>query len=322
MNISVIIPTYKASAFIRETLGSVFAQTRLPDEVIVVDDCSPDDTVAVVEQLASNAPVKTRVIRLSENSGGPTRPINVGIEAARGDLIATLDHDDLMLPDRLRLQAALCEQHPSLGLCIGAIEIVDQRQPSPAPTYSNIPSALQQTPVEGGGIISREEAHRSILPHGCYARSCSTMTFPKTAWVAVGGFDPTIQICADLAFLVRITRQFDIGVVDAAVATYFFRASSLYSSAHSAARTRDELQAYRQMDRRMLDRELRRRHDRLVSTLHADNAFLCRESGWYKSAAWEYLRSLRCRITQSALLGMAKLLPHWMLSQFKRGRAP
>ena len=93
-SVSVVIPTYNASPFIRETLASVFAQTRLPDEVIVVDDCSSDGTAALADSLVATAPVPLRIIRLPKNTGGPAAPTNAGIAEASGDIIATLDHDD------------------------------------------------------------------------------------------------------------------------------------------------------------------------------------------------------------------------------------
>ena len=60
MSISVVIPSYNASRFIRETLTSVFAQTRLPEEIVVVDDASSDGTPAIVRELVKSAPVPLR----------------------------------------------------------------------------------------------------------------------------------------------------------------------------------------------------------------------------------------------------------------------
>ena len=66
--------------------------------------------------IAKQAPVPVVLERLTTNSGGPARPLNVGIERAAGPLIATLDHDDLMLPEKLELQAACFTRDQSLGL--------------------------------------------------------------------------------------------------------------------------------------------------------------------------------------------------------------
>ena len=81
MDISVVIPAFNSAAFIRETLESVFAQTQLPVEVIVVDDASSDDTPTIIKGLADKAPVPLRLIEMPRNSGSPAMPMNVGIEA-------------------------------------------------------------------------------------------------------------------------------------------------------------------------------------------------------------------------------------------------
>ncbi len=70
----------------------------------MVDDASPDNTVAIVELVARESRIPLRVIRLERNSGGPSRPLNVGIEAARGEVIVILEQDDVMRPQRIASQ--------------------------------------------------------------------------------------------------------------------------------------------------------------------------------------------------------------------------
>src|SRR5262245_23883515 len=101
LSISVVIPTYDGEAFVGAALASAQSQTRLPMEIIVVDDASTDRTVHLVEEMAGRTTLPVRLIRLPQNSGGPAHPMNVGIAEARGDLIAVLDQDDVFLPNRL-----------------------------------------------------------------------------------------------------------------------------------------------------------------------------------------------------------------------------
>lgn len=98
--VSVVIPCYNASGFLRETLDSVLAQTEPALEVLVIDDGSRDDSAAVAESYG--APV--RVIR-QENQGESVAR-NRGIEEARGEWIAYLDSDDLWEPTKLARQLA------------------------------------------------------------------------------------------------------------------------------------------------------------------------------------------------------------------------
>lgn len=99
MLVSVVIPAFNARDCVVAALRSVIDQTEQDFEVIVVDDCSSDDTVAVVHTFAKSEP-RVRLIALPKNIG-PGAARNVAIESARGNWIALLDADDQYRPARL-----------------------------------------------------------------------------------------------------------------------------------------------------------------------------------------------------------------------------
>lgn len=96
--VSVIIPTFNAEGFVRRAIRSALAQDGL-GELILVDDCSTDGTIAVLEVEAASDQ-RVRIVRLSTNLG-PSGARNAGLEAARYDWIAMLDADDAFVSDRL-----------------------------------------------------------------------------------------------------------------------------------------------------------------------------------------------------------------------------
>ena len=96
--LSVIIPNYNRAGLIGETLDNVFAQTRPPDEVVVVDDGSTDTSVAVIERYGS------RVTLIRQENAGPGAARNRGLAAARGELIQFMDSDDLWSLGKLAAQ--------------------------------------------------------------------------------------------------------------------------------------------------------------------------------------------------------------------------
>ena len=100
--ISIVTPAYKASRFIAETIHSVREQTHDNWELIIVDDGSPDDTCAIVEQSAQED-CRIRLIRQRRNYG-PSAARNRALEASTGRYIAFLDADDLWLPEKLERQ--------------------------------------------------------------------------------------------------------------------------------------------------------------------------------------------------------------------------
>ena len=105
--ISVIIPAYNVSEFIGETLDSVFSQTLQNFEVIVINDGSPD--TRELERVLQSFPAKLNYIK-QENQGAAAAR-NAGLLAARGDLVAFLDADDLWLPSFLEKQLELLKSN-------------------------------------------------------------------------------------------------------------------------------------------------------------------------------------------------------------------
>jgi GT2 family glycosyltransferase len=112
LTVSVIIPVYDAAKFIAGALDSVFAQTFLDYEVIIINDGSVDteELEAVLE------PYRTRIVYLKQENGGPGKARNYGILSAQGEYVAFLDSDDRMLPEYLETQLRLFEKDHSLDL--------------------------------------------------------------------------------------------------------------------------------------------------------------------------------------------------------------
>jgi glycosyltransferase involved in cell wall biosynthesis len=110
--ISVVIPTYNASRFMPELLESLFNEALEDMEVLIVDDCSTDNTVEVVQKY----PV--RVIQMEKN-GGPARARNRGVEEAQGDIIFFLDSDVLVIEGTVKEVKDYFEINPSANCVIG-----------------------------------------------------------------------------------------------------------------------------------------------------------------------------------------------------------
>jgi succinoglycan biosynthesis protein ExoO len=105
--VSIIVPAYNAAGFLKRALHSALAQTMPDLELIVVDDASRDDTLALAREVAARDP---RVLVLhNEHNGGMYPTYNRAIDAARGEWIAALDADDVWLPERLERMLAVAD---------------------------------------------------------------------------------------------------------------------------------------------------------------------------------------------------------------------
>lgn len=126
MKISVAMCTYNGAVFLEEQIVSIFEQTRLPDELVVRDDQSTDDTVAILERLARIAPFPVHYARNPERLGS-TRNFEGAISACSGDLIALADQDDVWVPRKLEVMAPAFERDPTLGALFSDSEVVDEQ---------------------------------------------------------------------------------------------------------------------------------------------------------------------------------------------------
>ena len=99
MLISIVVPLYNADKYIGETINSVLKQTYSNWELIIVDDCSTDNSRQVVEEFMADQRIK--LIKLDNNFGGPAGPRNIGIEKAKGEYVSFLDADDLWDENKL-----------------------------------------------------------------------------------------------------------------------------------------------------------------------------------------------------------------------------
>jgi glycosyltransferase involved in cell wall biosynthesis len=98
-NISVVIATYNGESFLRKQLDSILSQSLQPKEIIVIDDCSSDRTIDMLNEYASTN-ASFRII-LNENNIGYIRSFEKGMKLATGDLIALSDQDDIWMPEKL-----------------------------------------------------------------------------------------------------------------------------------------------------------------------------------------------------------------------------
>ena len=118
--ISVVMCTYNgASRHLREQLDSIFAQTLLPGEIVVQDDCSTDDTMQVLHEYADRAPegVAMRIVQNTAQMGINANFFSA-MRRAEGELIAVSDQDDIWMPTKLEEQAAaMADPHMMMCVC-------------------------------------------------------------------------------------------------------------------------------------------------------------------------------------------------------------
>lgn len=212
--VSVVIPTYNGERFLREALESVFAQTLPPCEIVVVDDCSLDSSYELAQSIASQAPISMRVLRLPKNSGGPARPINVGIGEARGELISVLDQDDVFAPDHLATKAHVLASRPDVSLAVSWCGLYGDESGDPMQS-ERLREAILRGALEGDGfrLASGLRVLSLNVRWGMQFVGYPAFVFRRRDWQRKGGVDESLRIASDFELLGWLLLQGECAVV-------------------------------------------------------------------------------------------------------------
>ena len=119
LSISAITPSYNQGTFIERTIDSVLTQERPPIEYLVYDACSTDETRAVLDRYEG------RLAAVIEKDAGQADAVNKGLAAARGDVIAWLNSDDVYYPGAFSAVLEVFEQHPDVDVVYGEADHID-----------------------------------------------------------------------------------------------------------------------------------------------------------------------------------------------------
>jgi len=175
--VSVIVTTCNRAHYLPDALASVRAQTYVAYELIVVDDGSSDETPSLLRRLEA-----TGVRCLRQPNRGVAVARNQGVQAARGELIAFLDDDDLWLPDKLERQIS-----------------VIRRAPDTAVVYGHAEQFISP------GLDAAERARLAHLEGRIVPAPIATaLLVQRAAWVQIGPFDETLNVGVEMDWYARL----------------------------------------------------------------------------------------------------------------------
>ena len=200
--IAAVIPVYNAEAYIDETLNSVATQFRSPEQIVVINDGSTDQTMERI--LDWDRRRGSRLTIIEQSNKGVSAARNRGIEHCQADLIAFLDADDLWLPPHLE-QLARAFEHHDLAVCFGdALHFDDVGTVRSSSLAGTLIEDIQFHKQEDDLRLMTESPYYSLL-NGNYI-SLSSAVVSKRALERVGGFDPAIRSAEDRDLFLRLSR--------------------------------------------------------------------------------------------------------------------
>jgi glycosyltransferase involved in cell wall biosynthesis len=220
--VSVVIPSYNHQDYVEEAVLSVWNQTYLRIEIIVVDDNSLDGTVDAVKRLCAASPMAMRIIEKSENRG-ICHSLNLGLEAATGEYICFLASDDRYLPDKIEshLNQLLRSSDPLVAGCCGSLALIHE-DGMPTGAFKSIP-------------MPAKNQHFAVL--GCnLGASLQGATFLTKAAQEVG-FDPSLYF-EDWDFYIRFTIKYRLIMLSRPCCQYRINASGANRDIEKMVRAR------------------------------------------------------------------------------------
>jgi glycosyltransferase involved in cell wall biosynthesis len=195
--VDVVVPAYNAAAYIEDALASVLAQGPCVASLIVVDDGSRDDTVALVEAFGARHP-ELRVTCLRQANAGPSAARNRGLAAASAEFVALLDADDRWHPDKLARQLAVfdAEPFPRLGVVYCDYGVMSlEGKPIPNAGFRLDPTVR--------GQVSTRLLHANLI-----AGSASAVLVRRSCLQDVGFFDDQLVCAEDWDLWLRLAQHY------------------------------------------------------------------------------------------------------------------
>lgn len=210
--VSIITPVYNCAKFITKTIESVLIQTRDKWELILIDDCSTDESINIISGFAQQDE-RIKIIQLKENSGAAVAR-NTAIEAASGRYIAFLDSDDRWLPHKLETQISFMQDR-DVAFSYTAYEKMNERGETVGTV--GVPDKVSYTDL------------LKVCSIGCLTAMYDTKKLGKI-------YMPMIRKRQDLGLWLRILKEIPYAYgIQQVLGQYQLRTDSISSNKRSAA---------------------------------------------------------------------------------------
>jgi len=203
MTLSIVIPLFNMVEYVEETLQSIADQTRLPDELIIVDDGSTDDSLGAVRKVLHRIEhqlenLSVKIIELSENRGA-SHARNRGMTACTSDLIAFLDADDLFAPNFVEKALAVFERY-ELELLVLGVDLFPQ--PETVPAWAHVKEGV--TTLEKDCHLMIDPLRLCTSPHFYLGFGCSVV---KMHWLENETFSESSRFYENIDLYYRVLRR-------------------------------------------------------------------------------------------------------------------
>jgi len=274
-------------------------------EVIIVDDGSADNTRSVIESYRSK---KVKYIYQS-NSGGPAKPRNVGVNAAKGDIISFLDSDDLIIPTKLADYVNIFQKFPETDLIFSDFSLIDESgkiiKRSFLEDYKSFRKIMLPTEISDVFILKGPKLYTELL----YANFIGTsgVMVKKNTLKKIGKFDESMKNSDDIDMWRRFAKEQKIFAFIRKV-QHFYRKRASSISAKRMERFPSMLKGLEKHIKTVDTVEDKKILNTKISELLISYGWHLRNNKLYKESLKCYLKSLTKKASCKAIKGFLATL--------------
>lgn len=198
--VSVIVPNYNHAAFLPQRIESILAQTYQPMEIIILDDCSSDNSLEVIARYQGDSRV-SRVVRNEQNSGSTFLQWNRGFGLAKGEYVWIAESDDVAEPHFLSTLVAQLELHPDAAVAFSHSRLIDAEGRLLSEQNTHNPS-----PADGVTVHDSRQFLRYLLTFN-FIYNASMAVFRRSALNGINEDYQRFRYCGDWHFWASIANK-------------------------------------------------------------------------------------------------------------------
>lgn len=224
---SVIVLAYKSAETIAETLESIKNQAYKNIELIVTDDCSPDETVEIAQRWIDknkDAFSKARLVTAEKNTGIPGN-INRALAYAKGDYLKLIAADDCLTKDAVSEYVKFCEKNPK-ALPIARVQLFSDGKSVTKPDFAPIEKYCNRC-CEFAAETDYKKQYRMLLKQNCIVAPSASF-YPMEIIKKLGGYDENYRLFEDYPMNLKVMREgYRFGFINRALVRYRISGASI-----------------------------------------------------------------------------------------------
>jgi len=288
--VSIVLPVYNGRRYLRDSINSCLRQTYENWELIVVDDASIDETPVIIAEFVASDD-RIRAIRHEGNRKLPAA-LNTGFADSRGEYLTWTSDDNMYEPEAIELMVDSLQANPHVGMVFCDHQEID---------------------AEGAVVRIRRPYGPKDFPYCVWIGPC--FMYRREVYEKIGDYDPDIVLAEDHEYWLRVLSHFEVlHFPEATPYKYRLHPNNLTET----RRFHVEMQMARAIARYIPSRPERRRY---LAAAACGLAWRARQQGCYRKALQCYLAGLvEGGAYHVAVLGMIKLLPHWLFTTMRKSR--